>query len=96
MTDREIDPASPRIRPGVEIHDVEDGAVVYQPETDGVHFLNYTASQVLLRCDGSHSPERIDMAVGALCAISESAGLSRPILEEFVSARLINWNTPES
>lgn len=37
---------------GVEVNEVEDGYVVYQPERDRVHYLNQTAVLLLELCDG--------------------------------------------
>jgi hypothetical protein len=42
----------PVLRPGVEVHHVEDGCVVYVPDGQQIHFLNETAAFVLDRCDG--------------------------------------------
>jgi hypothetical protein len=46
-----------RIRPrraaGVELSEVTDGYVVYQPAHDRVHYLNPTAALLLEICDGS-------------------------------------------
>jgi hypothetical protein len=43
----------PRRAPGVELSEVTDGFLVYQPEHDRVHYLNATAALVLEVCDGS-------------------------------------------
>ncbi|MGE0702636.1 MAG: hypothetical protein AB7P22_01730 [Vicinamibacterales bacterium] len=45
--------SSPRLQPGVEVHSVEDGCVVWVPATDQVHFLNDTAMHILDMCDGT-------------------------------------------
>ncbi len=37
---------------GLDIHEVEDGLVVYDASADRVHYLNSTASVVLSLCDG--------------------------------------------
>jgi hypothetical protein len=43
----------PVLGPGVEVHAVEDGCVVYVPDGRHVHFLNDTAMHVLEQCDGT-------------------------------------------
>ncbi len=43
----------PRRAAGVELSEVTDGFLVYQPERDRVHYLNPTAAILLEICDGS-------------------------------------------
>ena len=43
----------PRLAAGVELSEVTDGFVVYQPERDRVHYLNRTAALILTLCDGA-------------------------------------------
>ena len=43
----------PRRAAGVELSEVTDGFLVYQPERDRVHYLNPTAALLLEICDGS-------------------------------------------
>lgn len=62
----------PRLAPGVELNPVEDGSVIYHPETDQVHFLNATASVVVELCDGEHDVDAIEQA---LVEISEAEDL---------------------
>lgn len=56
----------PRAHAEVEIHFVEDGCVVYLPETDQVHFLNATVSLVLDLCDGQHDVHAIERELATL------------------------------
>jgi hypothetical protein len=42
----------PRLAAGVELSEVTDGFVVYQPARDRVHYLNATAALILTLCDG--------------------------------------------
>ncbi len=55
----------PRLQPGVEIHSVEDGCVVWVPATDQVHFLNDTAMHILHLCDGSLDVSELQSEFGA-------------------------------
>ena len=43
----------PRRAAGIELSEVIDGYLVYQPERDRVHYLNPTAALLLEICDGS-------------------------------------------
>jgi hypothetical protein len=43
----------PRRADGLELNDVTDGFLVYQPARDRVHYLNPTAAILLQICDGS-------------------------------------------
>lgn len=49
----------PARSPAVDINPVEDGYVVYDPDTDLVHYLNHTAAIVLELCDGQRSAGQI-------------------------------------
>lgn len=40
---------------GLEVHEVEDGLVVFDPQADRVHYLNPTASCVFALSDGKRS-----------------------------------------
>jgi hypothetical protein len=43
----------PRRAAGIELSEVTDGFLVYQPARDRVHYLNPTAALLLEICDGS-------------------------------------------
>lgn len=47
----------PELADGLDVHEVDDGLVVYDLNTDRVHYLNPTASVVLTLCDGSRTDE---------------------------------------
>jgi hypothetical protein len=49
----------PDPRPGLEVHEVEDGLVVFDADTDRVHYLNPTASFVFSLADGQRTREAI-------------------------------------
>ena len=40
---------------GLDVHVAEDGLVVFNPATDSVHHLNYTAGTIFELCDGERS-----------------------------------------
>jgi hypothetical protein len=41
--------------PDLEINEVADGYIVYQPDRDRVHYLNQTAALVLELCNGRNA-----------------------------------------
>ena len=49
----------PKHTDGVEINQVADGYVVYQPSRDRVHYLNQTATIVLELCNGKNDAAKI-------------------------------------
>jgi hypothetical protein len=46
-------------KPGLEVHTVEDGVVVFDADTDRVHYLNPTATFVFSLADGNRTGEEI-------------------------------------
>jgi hypothetical protein len=50
----------PNVIDGLDVNEVKDGLVVYEPASDRVHYLNATAAIAFTLCDGSHSAS--DMA----------------------------------
>jgi len=45
----------PRQRQNLRLRPIDDGALLYDPVRDSVHYLNATALYVWNRCDGAHS-----------------------------------------
>jgi hypothetical protein len=52
--------------PDLEINEVTDGYIVYQPDRDRVHYLNQTAALILELCNGRNAeanlPELLRLA----------------------------------
>jgi hypothetical protein len=48
----------------LDVHEVEDGLVIYDLANDRVHYLNETASLVFALCTGEHSDARIVELIG--------------------------------
>jgi len=44
---------------GLEINQVEDGFIIYDPNRDSVHFLNHTAVFMLELCNGKHEADEM-------------------------------------
>jgi Coenzyme PQQ synthesis protein D (PqqD) len=61
---------------GSEITHMPDGLVIYQHETDRVHFLNPSSALVFELCNGRHMPA--EMAV----ILSEAYQLRTPAVDE--------------
>lgn len=56
---------------GVELSEVTDGFLVYQPERDRVHYLNPTAALLLAVCDGSLRAEELPPFLAASFSLPE-------------------------
>ena len=57
--------STPRRAPDLEIREVPEGFVVYDPSRDRLHFLNGSAAFVLECCDGATSVEELPALLGA-------------------------------
>ena len=55
----------------LDIHEVEDGLVVYDLTSERVHYLNETASFVFVLCTGAHDAARIAELVAAAWELPE-------------------------
>ena len=51
--------AAPTPLDGLDVHEVDDGLVIYDTGNDRVHYLNETASLVFALCDGERDAEAI-------------------------------------
>ena len=59
----------------LDVHETEDGLIVFDPATDRVHHLNYTAGALFALCQGTHKEaELADM-------MAELYGLEAPPVE---------------
>jgi len=56
---------------GLDVHETEDGLIVFNPATDRVHHLNHTAGAVFVLCDGSKTESDVAQAVAELFALSD-------------------------
>ena len=54
---------------GLDVHETEDGLIVFNPATDRVHHLNHTAGAVFVLCDGAKDVAQITQAVAELFAL---------------------------
>jgi hypothetical protein len=58
---------------GLDVHEVDDGYVIYQIARDRVHYLNKTAATVFEFCDGGRGPDEIIERVTQLFALDKTA-----------------------
>ena len=56
---------------GLEINQVEDGFMIYQPERDRVHYLNHTGVLILELCNGRNSPGEIARLLQVAYALTD-------------------------
>jgi hypothetical protein len=61
---------------GLDVNEVQDGLIVYDPAHDRVHYLNASAAIVFSLCDGT-----LD-APGIAAALAEAYALSQPVDDE--------------
>lgn len=65
-------PAAPKAAGDLEIHETEDGLIVYQESTSRVHHLNQTAAVILELCDGVRDVAEISRTLAELFGLAES------------------------
>jgi hypothetical protein len=76
----------------LEIHDVPDGYIIYNPDQDRVHYLNKTAAIIFEFCDGSRATDDIVQRVATAFELAPSAhdeireGLASLLQEGLVSS----------
>jgi hypothetical protein len=54
---------------GLDVHETEDGLIIFNPATDRVHHLNHTAGTVFVLCDGSRDGGAIAREMAAMFAL---------------------------
>lgn len=64
--------SKPRRVDGVEVNEVADGYVVYDPRVDKVHYLNHTAALVLECCTGENTDDEIVRVVQSAFELAEA------------------------
>jgi Coenzyme PQQ synthesis protein D (PqqD) len=84
-------PVRPRVRPSIDVIDVGDETLTYDPERNEVTFLSGTAAMVLQLCDGTAT---IEQTAGELAeAYAEAVEVVEPdvrsAVEEFARQGLL-------
>ncbi len=77
----------PRPSEGIEISEVADGYVIYDPKQDRVHYLNQTAVVVLELCNGQVTAGELPSLIQAAYdlpepPVEEVAGCVQRLFEE--------------
>jgi PqqD family protein of HPr-rel-A system len=76
--------------PGLDVNEVQDGYVVYQPVQDRVHYLNQTAAVIFEYCDGLQTEDEIIASVAAAFELpADRQGEIRDCLSNLVAEGLI-------
>jgi hypothetical protein len=80
----------PTAAPGVEIHQVEDGCILYQTDRDRVHHLNRTAAILFTLCTGQNGVAELQEALRlAFDLASAPAAEARGCLRQLAAEDLI-------
>jgi hypothetical protein len=80
----------PKQADDLEINEVADGFIVYQPERERVHYLNHTAALVLTFCNGQNRSDEIpDMLRAAYDLAQPPAEEVRECLAKLVEEGLV-------
>jgi hypothetical protein len=56
----------------LEVHETDDGLIVFNPATDCVHHLNYTAGVLFELCQGTHDAAELASMMAELYALEET------------------------
>ena len=57
--------------PGLVSQELEDGLIIFEPNTDQVHHLNHTMAILYDLCDGSKSTSELARSVSDMFSLSE-------------------------
>jgi hypothetical protein len=57
---------------GLDVHEAEDGLVVFNPATDSVHHLNHTAGVIFELCSEPVSLDKLSKAVAELYELEQA------------------------
>jgi len=60
----ELQTSGPRTRTDLDVNEVPDGLIIYDGESDRVHYLNHTAAFIFCLCTGDFSEADIAQQVG--------------------------------
>jgi hypothetical protein len=93
MTDASLvdDPAwCPKAADGLEIHEADDGCIVFQSDRERVHHLNRTAAILLALCTGRlRGAEMPGLLQSAFRLAAPPAAETRACLAQLVAEKLV-------
>jgi hypothetical protein len=64
----------PSVIDGLDVNEVKDGLIVYEPNRDLVHYLNGSASVIFALCDGTLDEPEIAALVAKAYSLDEPPG----------------------
>jgi hypothetical protein len=70
----ELGSGFPRARTGLEVNEVPDGLVIYDGDSDRVHYLNHTAAFVFCMCTGGNEEATIAEQMGKAFSLDTVPG----------------------
>ncbi len=84
-------PAYPIRSRGLSVHELDNEALIYDPETGDTHRLNETALFIWRQCDGANDMEAIAVALAHVYEVTmqEAVGHVERIIAEFEERRLV-------
>ena len=77
---------------GLEVHETDDGLIIFNPTTDKVHHLNPTAGVLWELCTGPKTAAQLTIDIAALFSLDEpptdavDAALEQLVSEKVLSA----------
>ncbi len=75
---------------GIEVHEMKDGFILYNPSSDTVHFMNHSAMVIWELCTGNNSVHAIGAMIDELYELDMQSGdMVRKTLEDLASLGLI-------
>ena len=86
----------PERAPDIEVREVTDGYVAYDPARDRLHFLNITAAMLLEMCDGKLTASELPRLIAAAYELAEppTAEIERCIGKLLAEGLLIDRSAP--
>lgn len=71
----ELNTSGPCARIGLDINEVPDGLIIYDGESDRVHYLNHTAALIFCLCTGDNDEADIAEQLGEAFSLDHLPGL---------------------
>ncbi len=79
---------------GLDVHEADDGLILFNPETDCVHHLNSSAGVLFVLCDQPRSRESLINSFNALYGLDNSSDDSiQTTLDQLTQQRVLVKST---
>ena len=87
----ELQTSGPSARADLDVNEVPDGLIIYDGESDRVHYLNHTAALIFCLCTGDNSEATIAEQVGQSFSLDHLPTLETAnCLTDFLREGLLN------